>query len=115
MSTTDFGRLPFIPARTLRDHAVFETTDNRFRTAARLRQALWRESEGLPMGSFKNEKGRWRSLSNCFKRAAANNGGDFMSPEIAALVRREIAYREDGALFDEQRIYSNLLSSHPLK
>ena len=25
MTTTEFGRLPFVPARTLRDHAVFES------------------------------------------------------------------------------------------
>ena len=114
MTTTEYGRLPFVPARTLRNHLVFETNDNRFRTAARLRQALWREAEGLPVGSYKDDKGRWRAIGNCLKTAAARDGGNFMSPEIAALVRRELAYREDGALFDEKRLFSNLLSSHPL-
>ncbi|RAI38146.1 hypothetical protein CH341_28410 [Rhodoplanes roseus] len=75
---------------------------------------MWREAEGLPRGSYKDEKGRWRTIGSCLKRAAAQDGGNFMSPEIAALVRREVAYREDGALFDQQRLFTNLLSSHPL-
>src|ERR1019366_1742959 len=38
---------------------------------------------------------------------------NFITPEVAQLVRREVAYREDDALIQEDRLYRNMVSSHP--
>lgn len=39
---------------------------------------------------------------------------NFLDPAIASLVRRELVYREIGALIDADRLFRNLLSSMPL-
>src|ERR1700737_397770 len=50
----EFGKpihhLPLIPANVLKKHRVHEPLDPRFRSAARLLQALWREDRDLPIG-----------------------------------------------------------------
>jgi hypothetical protein len=55
----EFGKpidqLPLIPAAILKKHHVHEPLDPRFRSAARLLQALWREDRGLPIGSYIGE------------------------------------------------------------
>ena len=48
-------QLPLIPADVLRKRRVHEPLDTRFRSAARLLQALWREDRDLPIGSYVNE------------------------------------------------------------
>lgn len=113
MSIETYGRVPFIPARTLRQHKVYDGSDDRFRAAARLQQALFREERAWPIGRYKTAKGKMRKMGNYLSEAAAVEGANFISPEIAQLVRREIAYREDGALIDEGRLRGNMLSSHP--
>ena len=42
---SQFRQLPLIPKAVLKRHKVFETFDTRFRSCARLLQALWRESQ----------------------------------------------------------------------
>jgi hypothetical protein len=113
MSIEDYGRVPFIPAQTLRKHKVYDTGDDRFRAVARLRQALFREENSWPMGRYTTAKGTKRKMGNYLSETAAQDGANFISPEIAKLVRREVAYREDGALIDETRLRTNMLSSHP--
>ena len=55
----EFGKpihqLPLIPANVLKKHHVHEPLDPRFRSAARLLQALWCEDRGLPIGSYVSE------------------------------------------------------------
>lgn len=104
---------PLIPEGILRRHHIFEPLDHRFRSAARLLQALWREDRELPIGNYLRE-GRRRKLGSRISHAAGRTGGNFMLPVIAALARRELAYREPGALIDENRLATNLLSSMPL-
>ena len=113
MSIEDYGRVPFIPAQTLRQHKVYDNGDDRFRSAARLRQALFREENSWPIGRYTTAKGKRRKMGNYLSETAAHDGANFISSEIAKLVRREIAYREDGALIDETRLRTNMLSSHP--
>jgi hypothetical protein len=108
------SRLPIVPESVLRDYKVHEPTDSRFRAAARLRQALWREERGLPIGYYSPERGARRKLGNRLSTYAGLTGANFLDPEIARLVRRELAYREPGACVDENRVWSNLLSSMPL-
>ena len=64
----EFGKpihqLPLIPADILKKHRVNEQLDTRFRSAARLLQALWREDRDLPIGSYVNEDGKRRKLGS---------------------------------------------------
>ncbi|MFZ0494203.1 MAG: hypothetical protein WBE80_10115 [Methylocella sp.] len=114
----EFGKpihqLPLIPANVLKKHCVHEPLDPRFRSAARLLQALWREDQNLPIGSYINEDGKRRKLGSRIAEAAGRGGGNFLTPEIAHTARREAAYREIGALIDAERLATNLLSSMPL-
>ncbi|AWO95016.1 hypothetical protein DI395_07410 [Bradyrhizobium diazoefficiens] len=54
-----------------------------------------------------------RKMGNYLSDAAAAEGANFISADIARLVRHEVAYREDGALIDQARLQANMLSSHP--
>jgi hypothetical protein len=57
-------QLPLIPANVLKKHCVHEPLDTRFRSAARLLQALWREDRNLPIGSYVSEHGKRRKLGS---------------------------------------------------
>lgn len=105
--------VPLLPEELLRKHHVHEPMDHRFRSAARLLQAMWREDRELPIGHYWTG-GRRKKLGSRISAAAARAGANFMAPAIAALVRRELAYREPAAMIDEARLYANLLSSMPL-
>lgn len=106
--------LPLVPRAILRQHKVYEPFDTRFRAAARLLQALWREDQSLPIGCYTNKHGRTRKLGSRVTAKAGESGQNFLTSETARLVRREIAYREIGAFIDEDRLRTNLLSSMPL-
>jgi hypothetical protein len=106
--------LPLIPADVLKKHRVYEPLDTRFRAAARLLQALWREDRGLPIGNHTGEDGKRHKLGSRISEAAGKNGGNYLTPEIAYVARREVAYREIGAMIDQERLATNLLSSMPL-
>lgn len=113
LSIEEYGRVPFIPEKTLRQFKAYDRGDDRFRSAARLRQALFREEKAWPIGSYTTAKGKKRKLGNYLSEAVADGGANFISPEIAKLARREVAYREDGALIETTRLRTNLLSSQP--
>jgi hypothetical protein len=110
----DLPRLPLLPASLLRAHRVFEPMDTRFRAAARLLQALWREDHDLPIGTHRPLKGRRRRLGSRISIEAGEAGLNFMTSDIARLVAQELAYREPGALIDEERLKTNMLASMPL-
>jgi hypothetical protein len=95
-------------------HKVNEPSDSRFRAAARLLQSLWREEKGLPIGVHRNPKRKTRKLGSRLDADSAKLGRNFLSPDIAKLVYRESVYREIGAMIDEERLWTNLLSSQPL-
>ncbi|WP_426265140.1 PGN_0703 family putative restriction endonuclease [Sphingomonas sp. PWP1-2] len=106
--------LPLVPAEVLRRHRVLESFDNRFRAAARLLQALWRAENEIPIGTHAAADGTSRKLGSRISSTVGASGRNFMTPEIARLAWREHAYREPGAMVDEERLWTNLLSSHPL-
>jgi hypothetical protein len=106
--------LPIVPASALRRHRVHEPFDNRFRSAARLLQSVWRDAKGLPVGSYRRPDGATLRLGSMISDKAGETGRNFLLPEIARLARREVAYREPGALIEERRLWCNLLSSMPL-
>jgi hypothetical protein len=95
---TSIHQLPLIPADVLKKHRVHEPLDTRFRSAARLLQALWREDRDLPIGSYINEDSKRRKLGSRRSKAAGKEGRNFLTPKIAHIARRETAYREVGGL-----------------
>ena len=106
--------VPLVPEDVLVRHKALVPTDNRFRAAARLLQALWREDRELPIGSYFDVEGKRVRLGSRITEAAGKRGVNLLTPEIAALVRRECVYRELGAMIEVDRLRSNLLSSMPL-
>src|SRR4051812_36163763 len=100
-------RVPFIDPLVLRRHRVHEATDSRFRAAARFRQALYREKQGWRPGHIESADGAKRTIGSHIKQSAAAAGANFLSPEITALARREVAYREDLAMIDQGRLWQN--------
>ncbi|ANP45999.1 PGN_0703 family putative restriction endonuclease [Candidatus Viadribacter manganicus] len=106
--------LPLIPERLLRQHHVYERHDGRFRAAARLLQALWRERRKLSEGHYTNAAGTRRRLGSRLATDAARAGANFLTPDIFGQARLDYAYREPGALIDVERMHANLLSSMPL-
>jgi hypothetical protein len=109
-----FDHLPLIPESVLRKHHVHQPFDTRFRAAARLLQAMWRSDRQLPAGTYSRADGKPQKLGSRITPAAGRAGENFLSPDIAALVHREVCYREIGAMIDEERLFTNLLSSMPL-
>jgi hypothetical protein len=109
-----YSYLPIIPEEVLRRHRVLEKFDNRFRACARLLQALWREDQGLPIGTHVGRTGQPRRIGSLLGSTAADAGRNFLTPEVAHLVRREVTYQQAGALIDAGRLFGNLLSSMPL-
>ncbi|TPG56349.1 hypothetical protein EAH76_01955 [Sphingomonas glacialis] len=85
--------------------------DTRFRANARLLQALYREEQGIDMGAHTYGDGSTRKLGSRISNKAGEAGRNFMTPEIARLAWREHAYREPGAMIDDERVWTNLLGS----
>lgn len=122
---------PLVPEDVLKRQAAFVGIDTRFAAACRLLAALWREEHGLPAGQHRPEQrragGRTASsaipgisrsksvrLGSRLSTAAARAGATFLSPAIAAHAREILLFREPGALFEETRLWGNLLSSQAL-
>jgi hypothetical protein len=106
--------LPIIPGSVLRRHHVHRPLDHRFRACARLLQSVWRSDQGLRMGSYTAPSGNKYRLGSRLSPREAAAGANFINSDIARLARREAAYREPGAVIDEERLFTNLLSSMPL-
>lgn len=111
---TPIAQLPIVPVKVLKAHRACEEYDNRFRSCARLLQALWRERHDLPIGTFTNRNGAKRRIGSLLADSAAEEGRNFLTPAIAEVARLETAYQEPGAMIDQTRLYGNLLSSMPL-
>lgn len=107
-------RLPLVPEAYLKAHKVNHPADSRFRTCARLLQALHREAAGWGIGTYTTASGRRRKMGHLVSVFDGAAGANFLNRDIQRLARRELAYREPGAMFEERRLYENLLSSTPL-
>ena len=66
------------------------------------------------MGRHRSANGAARKLGSRLAPAVARTGANFLAADIAKCVRREAAYREIGALIEEDRLWGNLLSSQAL-
>lgn len=110
-------RVPLVSEEIARRNNVFFEIDTRFRRAARLLQCLWLKDREIPTGHHVRGDGDdavTMELHSYLSRDAARAGRNFLSPEIHALVRRELLMREEGAAIDEDRLFGNALSSMPL-
>lgn len=105
--------VPLIPEASRRQHHVFVPADHRFKAAARFLQALWREDRDLPIGLHKNLRGK-RRLGSRISNTAGGDGANFLHPRIIPVVAHALHYREPGAVYDVDRLKTNLLSSQPL-
>jgi hypothetical protein len=96
----------------LAEHHVLVKSDNAFQRRARLLQALWREERGLPVGLHRGAPLGSR-IESAFARDTLAN---FLTPNIRDVVRHAVlgAGRSTDQLIDEERLFTNLLSSQPL-
>lgn len=96
----------------LRSHHVFVKSDNPFQRTVRLRQALWREKQGYPVGLHRGVPLGTRLQMPDAKQQLWN----YLTTNIREVFRAEVlgARRGDGKLFGEPRIFDDLLSSQPL-
>lgn len=109
-------RVPLVPEGILRRHSAYISTDTRFRSAARLLASYWREDQGIPIGFHVTEepKPKHIKLGSRLRLDAARAGQNFINTDVFNLVRHTLMLREEGAMIDEDRLYSNALSSMPL-
>ena len=110
-------RAPLVPTALLHHLDCFIAGDTRYRSAMRVRQALWREEQGLQPG-LHHPGGRRDlpaiTLGSLLQPKDADRGANFLNPAVHAFVRRTLALREEGAGLQPDRLTRNLLSSEPL-
>jgi hypothetical protein len=101
-----------VPDDILHRHLALVQTDNGFQRRARLLQAIWREQHGLPIGTH-----RGRQLGSRIEPTHARSTlSNFLTDGIRQVVQYAVLgpARADDQLIDEDRLFSNLLSSQPL-
>ncbi len=106
--------VPLIPEAIRRRHHVFVETDTRFRQAARFLQHLWRVDRDLPIGHYTDGSDKVRKLGSRISTKAGELGANFIDPAILPIVNHALVYRESGAVYELDRLKTNLLSSQPL-
>jgi hypothetical protein len=102
-----------LPDELLLRHHALVTTDSQFQRRARLLQALWREERGLPIGDRRPGVPLGSRLPTAYAKDTAAN---LMTGPARAAARREVAAMRAGSgqKIDEDRLWTNLLSSQPL-
>lgn len=108
------SRVPLVPDEVLKRHGAFCPMDTRFRKAARLLQCLWLKDQGIPTTISKPGIEGRPGFASHLRVDAAKAGLNFLNPTVHQVVLRELLVREEGASYDEQRIFQNSLSSQPL-
>jgi hypothetical protein len=107
-------RIPLVPDDVLKQHNAFCSFDSRFRQAARLLQCLWMKDHGIPTSADSDDVNSAHRFASILRADAAKAGRNFLNIEIYQVVLRELLVREEGASFDEERLFKNSLSSQPL-
>ena len=116
-ATPALPRIPLVPQALLKAHGVDCIIDTRFRASARLLQRLWLKDNNIATGLHVRSDTEGQillPLESLLSSEAAHAGRNFLSPAIHTLVRRELIMREEGACYDEERLFGNSLSSMPL-
>lgn len=106
--------VPLIPEATRRKRHVFVETDTRFRQAARFLADLWRRDRKLPIGTYTDGNGQTRKLGSRLTPKAGEQGTNFMDSELLPVVNRALIYRELGAVYELDRLKTNLIASQTL-
>ena len=105
--------MTFSPSEDLlRSHHAFVKSDNPFQRTVRLRQALWREKRGYPIGLH-----RGVPLGTRLQMPDAEvHLWTYLTDGIREVVRAEVLdpRRSEEKLFARPRIFDDLLSSQPL-
>lgn len=104
-------RTPFVSDTVAKHYDSHCMIDSRFRRAARLLQILWMRDQGIPNAA---EEERGGHLGSYLRADAAEEGLNFISPQVHLLALRELLLREEDAAIDEDRLITNTLSSMPL-
>jgi hypothetical protein len=93
-------------------HHVLVRSDNDWQRTARLRQALWREANGPPIGEHRGKPLGSRIAMPYAMDTLAN----YVTETIRNVVRAEVLdpTRSAGKMFTAPRIFEDLLSSQPL-
>lgn len=101
------------PSKELLDqHDVLVGGDSAFQATLRLRQARWRETQGLPVGLHRDMPLGSRLALPYAEETLAN----YLTPTIRDVVRREVIAPDPqhDKLYGKPRIFNDLLSSQPL-
>src|SRR3569623_2145879 len=104
-------RTPFVSDTVAKHYDSHCMIDSRFRRAARLIQILWMRDQSIPNAA---EEERGAHLGSYLRADAAEDGLNFISPQVHLLALREFLLREEDAAIDEDRLITNTLSSMPL-
>ncbi len=109
---------PFLSEAIRRQHHTFVANDSRFAASARLLAHLWRQDQQLPPTSAARtatlRQPRRGPANWLLHREAAQTGATFLNPAIREHARQALLFREPGALWNEDRLWANLLSSQAL-
>ena len=103
--------LPRIPSfhSPPKSHGVDCIIDTRFRAAARLLQCLWLKDNNIATGLHVRPAAETGTdhppLESLLSREAAHAGRNFLTPAIHTFVRHELIMREEGAYYDEERLF----------
>lgn len=89
-----------------------------YKRTARIRQALWREAQGLPIGCHRGRtKDGVREIPNGTKiehHHAESTGANFLTAAARSAVEHRLAKPQPHETLDERRLWTDLLSSMPM-
>jgi hypothetical protein len=109
---------PFLSEPLRRQHHAFVANDSRFAASCRMLAHLWRQDQRFPAATFittdATSKPRRRPANWLLRRDAAQAGASFLTPAIRDHARQALLFREHGAMWNEDRLWANLLSSQAL-
>jgi hypothetical protein len=118
VSTHPLAHAPFLNEAIRRRHHTYIACDSRFAASLRLLAHLWRQDQHLPAATFitrdPSSKPRRRPANWIVRRDAAHSGATFLTPAIRDHARQSLLFREPGAMWNEDRLWANLLSSQAL-
>ncbi len=92
------------------NHKVLVKGDTEFRAYARLQQSKWRTEKGFAMG--KSQNGTY--YGNYLTTEDTKKQKNFLTDNIRHQVDKAIENKDSKSIIDEERLFTNLLSSQPL-
>ena len=106
------ARTPWVPERLLQQFGGRCDIDSRFRRAARMLQIFWMRDHDIPDATTDSDRNS--HLASYLRADAAEEGRNFLAPEIHLLALKELLLlREEDAAVDEDRLLMNSVSSMP--